>query len=368
MIKRILVVGVAAVVCLISLLTGSGIGTVYDINGKAMLAAVLLFILLPFVKTLLVGEIQLKDLLLFLGLVAVIGLWPMLQGNGIMGMEYGWMLLVPFVIGQIPFSSSDARMAGLVCGGFGFVVLAANLFLGVFSGWNPNNIAMIAFLGCALCSAAPWNSILTKNLLRALLVLMAVWVLQLDSRSCVFGILLLCLFAFNVIHPDFVLHNRKVRRLLLITPALIAIVVVMFQNMEIFDVLNDLSQEYFGKPIFNGRNEIWEEGLQMLLEDPWFGTGYLNSGWWHNAAITVLTAFGAVGYLLWIGLFDRIMEKACAFGHDAVLSGCAASFLCVMLQQSFELGMVSTRGYIMPYLLLGIMVGRMRDLGDKRLR
>lgn len=367
MIKRALIAAMTGIICLVSLLADSGIGMAYGLYEKAMLVIILLFVLLPLARTLLKGEIWLKDLLLFLGLVLVIGLWPMFQGCGDLGIQYGWLLLVPFVIGQIPFSTRDVRAIGLVCGGFAFSVLASNLFFGLFSGWNPNNIAMAAFLGCAVCSAAPWHGGLEKTVHRIFLVVMAFWVLRLDSRSCFFGILpLLCLFAFNIIQPSVVLHHRLIRRLLLVAPALIAVVVVVFQNMEIFNVLNDLSQEYFGKPIFNGRNEVWELGLQILSASPLLGTGYLDSGLWHNVAITMLTAFGLGGYLLWVGLFDRIMEKACAFGQDTVLSGCAASFLSIMFQQSFELGMVSNRGSILSYLLLGVMLGRMRYLQSAR--
>lgn len=369
MIKQLLIATMSGIICLVSLLSDSGIGQTYGIYEKAMTVMILLFFLLPFIKTLLKGEIWLKDLLLFLGLVLVIGLWPMFQGNKDMGIQYGWLLLVPFVVGQIPFSSRDVRTIGLVCGCFGGAVLASNLFFGVFSGWNPNSIAMAAFLGCAVCSAAPWETGLAKSIHRIFLLVMAFWVLALDSRSCFFGILpLLCLFAFNIVKPAFVLKTRWLRRLLLIAPAIIAVVVVIFQNMEIFNILNDLSQEYFGKPIFNGRNEVWEQGLRELQQNFWLGSGYINSGWWHNVAITVLTAYGIIGYLLWIGLFDRILEKARAFGNDRVLAGCTVSFLSIVLQQSFELGMVSTLGSMMPYFLLGILVGRMRYLNEKRLR
>lgn len=367
MIKKAMIAGITAAICLVSLLTGSGIGTVYGVYEKSMALFLVLFLLIPLAKTLLKGEIWPKDLILFLGLVVIIGLWPMFQGYKSEGIQYGWLLLIPFVIGQIPFSSSDVRIAGLVCGGFGAAVLIATLFLGIFGGWNPNNLTMIGFLGCAVCAAAFWQNKTFKSILLVFLAVMTLWVLQLESRSCAIGILLLvCIFSFKLIKPDVLLHNRTLRRLLLIAPALIATAVVIFQNMEIFNVLNDLSQEYFGKPVFNGRNELWEQGLTTLLENPWFGTGRILGGWWHNVGITILTAYGIVGYLLWVGLFDRIMEKACAFGYDPVLSGCTAAFLVIMFQQSFELGMVSTRGNLLPYFLLGIMLGRMRHLKSRK--
>lgn len=363
MVRQIGIAIMSAGICLISLLSGSGIGMAYGIYPKAMTLFCVLFVIFPLAQTVLQGVVQRRNLILFVGLAAIIGFWPMYQGYGTLGIEYGWLLLVPFVVGQIHISEQDARTIGLVCGGFACAVLIANLFLGMFGGWNRNIIAMMAFLGCAVCSASPWRTMMAKNIHRAFLLVMAFWVLRLDSRSCFFGILpLLCLFAFNIIKPSYVLKKRLIRRLLLITPALIAIGVVMFQNARIFDVLNDLSREYFGKPVFNGRNTIWDDGMNLWQANFWFGTGYINSGYWHNVAVTALTAFGLVGYLLWIGLFDHIMEQASHWKNDDVLSGCTVAFLSIMLQQSFELGMISTLGSMLPYLLLGIMLGRMRYL------
>lgn len=366
MIKQLLLAGLTGVACLVTLLADSGIGQAYGIYEKVMLAMILLFILLPMAKTLLKGEMWLPDLLIFVGLVVVIGLWPMFQGNKTIGIKFGWLLLTPFVVGQIPLSSRDMRTIGLTAGGFGLVLLISRLYLGIFDGWNPNNIAMVAFLSAAVCSAAPWEG-LAKLLHQVYLVAMALLVLQLDSRSCLFGLIVLATaFLFRIIKPSEVLHDRLLRRLLLTAPALIALGVVLFQNLPIFDVLNDLSQEYFGKPIFNGRNEVWELGLQTLRDTPLLGTGFLDSGLWHNAAITMLASFGLTGYLLWLGLFDRIMEKARSFGSDQSLAACTVAFLTIMLQQSFELGLVSTRGNLLPYFLLGLILGRIRYLKGMR--
>lgn len=357
-------IGIMSVfICLVSLLSGSGIGMAYGVYPKTMALFCALFVIFPLAQVILEGTVQRKDLIFFVGLTAIVGFWPMYQGYGTTGFEYGWLLLFIFVVGRIHISEQDARTIGLVCGGFACAVLVSYLFFGIFDGWNKNTLAMMAFLGCAVCSASPWQTGLSKNIHRVFLLVMAFWVLQLDSRSCFFGILpLLCLFAFNIIRPAYVLKKRLLRRLLLVMPALIAVGVVLFQNAQIFDVLNDLSREYFGKPIFNGRNEIWEEGLQLWMENFWFGTGRIINGYWHNVAVTALTAFGLAGYLLWIGLFDHIIEQASVWKTDDVLSGCTVAFLSIMLQQSFELGMISTMGGLLPYLLMGIMIGRMRYL------
>ena len=50
---------------------------------------------------------------------------------------------------------------------------------------------------------------------------------------------------------------------------------------------------------------------------------------------------------------------------DPCLQCCVAAFLTIMLQQSFELGLISTEGSMLPYLIMGIMLGRMRYLRQR---
>lgn len=363
MTKRFFVALVTAAICILSLLAGSGIGQAYGLYPKTRMIVTVLFVMLPLVQIVVNGEVFQNGLIRSICLVIIIGLWPMYQGNGTMGMEYGWLLLFPYVFGMYPISDKDAKVIGLVCGGFGFSVVFSNLSFGLFDGWNKNDIAMMAFMGSAVCAAAPWKRGLEQILHRAFLIVMAVLVLQLDSRSCFFGIVpLLCLFSFRIINPTVLLRNKWVRRLLLILPAVIAITVVLFQNAPIFDTLNELSIEYFGKPIFNGRNTVWEEGLRLWGQNFLLGTGSISNGHWHNVAITCLTAFGILGYGVWLWYFESILNRASYWYRDGVLSGCTAAFLVIMLQQSFELGLISTTGNMLPYMLLGIILGRMRYL------
>ena len=363
MIKKSFIALVTAAICILSLLAGSGTGQAYGLYPKLRWVVLVLFIVFPLIYALYHEVVNRGDVLLFVGLVLIIGFWPMYQGYGFSGMEYGFLLLVPFIVGMYPFSEWDTKVVGLVCGAFGFAVVAANLFFGVFEKWNKNDIAMMAFMGSAVFAAAPWRPGIERTWHRVFLIVMAVMVLQLDSRSCFFGIVpLLCLFSFRIIAPESMLRNNWLRRFLLFLPAIIAIVTVLFQNASLFDMLNEFSIRYFGKPIFNGRNTIWEAGLQNWMDNFWFGTGWIIDGYWHNVAITGLTAFGTIGYSLWVIYFENIMNKASCWCQDSVLSGCAAAFLVIMLQQSFELGLISMTGNMLPYLLMGIMLGRMRYL------
>lgn len=362
MTRQILFAALAGIVSLLSLLGGSGIGQAYNLYPMTMLAVAALYAIGPIQRSVLTGQVRRRELFIFLGLVLIIGLWPMVKGYKTLGMEYGWLLLVPYVVGQLKMSQADVRAMGLVCGCFGAVVLIAQQYFGIFAGWNQNTIAMAGFLGCAVCFAAPWTSWGGKIFNKILLVVMTLLTLQLDSRSCLTGLLALLVFSFGFLKPRFFAMKPWIRRLMLIIPAVISVGTVLFQNSSLFDDLNALSMEYFSKPIFNGRNSIWAIGWNTVIENPFLGNGALSNGYWHNCAMTVMTAFGLVGYSVWLLYFENIMAEAQQWADDQCLQGCIVSFLVIMLQQSFELGLVSTQGSILPYFIIGIILGRIKYL------
>lgn len=85
------------------------------------------------------------------------------------------------------------------------------------------------------------------------------------------------------------------------------------------EFLNLWSYKQFQKPIFNGRDDIWLYGFRLLGKNPLFGTGNMNFNNWHNSAIVCLTAYGAIGYILWIGSFNHMLNKAQAWLEDYIV-------------------------------------------------
>lgn len=364
--RQILFAGLAGVISLLSLLGGSGIGQAYNLYPMTMILVGVLYVMGPVQRTLIRGEARSREFFLFLALVLIVGLWPAIKENGTMGIEYGWLLLLPYLIGQFKLSQNDARAMGFACGIFGLVVLAARVSLGIFDGWNRNTIAMAGFFGSAVCSAVPWTSWGGKIFHKALLVVVTLLILSLDSRSCLTGMLVLIALSFGILKPKFFAAKPWVRRLLLVMPVIIAVVTVLFQNSQMFDDLNTWSMEYFSKPIFNGRNTIWEHGMISVAENPMLGDGSIKNGYWHNCGITVLTAFGILGYAVWVLYFENIMIDIRYWKDDQCLCNCIAVFLVIMIQQSFELGLVSSDGSMLPYLILGIILGRIRYLKENK--
>lgn len=364
MTRQILYTGLAGLICLVSQLMDSGIGQAYNLSGICMYLCLGLYLLFPLGHVLRFGFARRREFFLTLALIAVIVVWPATQGYTMQGFQYGWLLTVAYVFGQFRLSENDIRAIGFGAGMMGLTIVAARLLLGIFGDWNENNIAMAGFMGCAVFSAAPWRTWGQKIFHKILLVVMTLMVLTLDSRSSMVGCVILVAFAFGILKPEAFLNKQWLRRLVLVLPALIAVATVLFQNSVVFESLNNWSMEYFNKPIFNGRNTIWEQGLQRLMDRPWLGCGRIDNGHWHNCAITVLTAFGIVGYGVWVCYFENIMVDAQRWRKDKSLALCIAAFLTIMVQQSFELGLVGTKGSMVPYLILGVMLGRMRRLRE----
>ena len=120
----------------------------------------------------------------------------------------------------------------------------------------------------------------------------------------------------------------------------------------------------FGKSMFNGRDTTWLEGFQQMKEHPLFGTGYIDSGIWHNSAIACLTAYGVIGYVLWLRLFHMILGDAAPYTDDVCVIGSMSAFIVIFWQQSVELGFFAPNPNLLPYAVLGILLGRMKTVSD----
>lgn len=362
MIRQFFLAGTAGIICLFSLLAGSGIGQTYGLYAKTEIVVIIVYTAVILSRVLSTRMVRRRNFVIFACLVVVVGIWPIVQGHKLMGVNYGWLLLLPYLVGIFSFTRLNIKVMSAACMAFGFAVLVAKIYFGIFAHWNPNDIAMVGFLCCAVFTVAPWQNWYERLIERVSLIIMSLLILQMGSRSCFFGVLVLALFVFDILKSEQLLRYKWLRNIVLIMPALIAVFVVLFQNAEIFDSLNDLSLQHFGKPIFNGRNDAWEDGLSLVMEHFWLGTGYIDNGRWHNCAVSCLTAFGVLGYVAWIGYFDNILSETVTWRKDVCLCNCVAAFLVVMLQQSFELGLISTTGNMLPYFLLGILLGRVRYL------
>ena len=129
------------------------------------------------------------------------------------------------------------------------------------------------------------------------------------------------------------------------------------------------SQETFGKELFSGRDAMWISAYRNIFKHPILGQGSLKSGsYWHNSAVACLSTFGVVGFLLWIKMYHEILKEGRRYLEDTSVAGATVAFLLLYCQQSVELGIIAERPSLIPYVILGILLGRINYLKRRELR
>lgn len=183
-----------------------------------------------------------------------------------------------------------------------------------------------------------------------------------DSRSSTMMIILCMLIVLLRLR---IFADKNISRRLgwiLNIPLILAILIVIVSQMPVYDALNLWSLRNFEKPVFNGREDIWLDGIRKLKEAWLLGSGELQSGYWHNCAIACLTTYGIVGYTVWVKFLHKILVNAKGFLKDSYVLGSVVTFCVILIQQSFELGLFAPNPNMIPYFILGILMGRIHCL------
>lgn len=304
----------------------------------------------------------------FAPLAAVFLLSCWFAGNIGEAVDYLWAYLIVYSLANISVSKKTMRLVGNCFAVLGAAILAIFCFGSELDGWNANSIAMIGLFSF-LIFLIPYFGVVdrkSKILLSAAGVVFAFMLNETGSRSCIVVIFAALLISFRVIPSKKLLRSRKALFAVLLVPLAVAIFVVVISQTALGNELNNWSLSRFGKPIFNGRDQIWLDGFRRLMENFFFGRGVFNSGYWHNCAIGCLTTVGAVGYFLWLGGFHLLLCEARKYSRDVGIAGCMVAFLALYCQQSFELGLLSPNPNMLPYVILGMMLGRVRYLREQR--
>lgn len=351
---------------IINLFNGTGLGNLYNTTEitRSLLFLIAIFLILIRLKY---SRILIKNMYLFASILSMFIIFTtvsIFKGHGIVSFDYIWIFMIVFIISARAISLFDIKVVSLFIGILGGSILFLNNYTNIFSGWNGNTIGMIG-LHSYLIFIIPFyrtNIIVEKIVLVTATFLYSVFVLPTDSRSSMlfaFTALLFYLIGFNV---NLFFKRKILIILVMFSPIIIATIVSIVSNSSIIDDLNRWSYNTFEKPIFNGRDEIWKYGFELIYENIFFGTGKIYSGYWHNSAISCLVSFGVIGYLFWINSFYSILKVSSNYSNDAIISGCTISFLILFAQQSVELGIFGPNPNFLPYIILGLMLGRLKYL------
>lgn len=354
------------VLWIVNLFNGTGLGNTYHITEYAKIIvcglAVLLLILNYKKRNGLL--IETKEFLVYIFLFVFFGISSYIHGYGLTCLNYLWVYFVSYLVGQLAINDKCIKYTSACYGILGVFVLCIYNYGSFLSGWNPNSIAMIGLHSFLVCLIPYYKNRKTKDRL-VLIVIAIVYALLIyptGSRSSIIFAFVAIGFSLIGFPEKLTVSNNFLMWLWLFLPLVIALSAIFISHTSIVNELNIWSLEKFQKPIFNGRDTSWEAGLQNLLKSPFWGTGYINGGYYHNSAITCLAAFGIGGFVLWINSFYSILHKGRKWIADYIVVGSVISFLALYAQQSLELGLFSEEPTLFPYVILGILLGRIRYL------
>lgn len=354
---------------LLSLVKATGIDTTYRITDRAR---VLLFLITAAVilmesKANHGITVRKTDLFVFGGLAVVFLASGFLNGKGTQPFEYLYAFLVVFLISRIPLDESDFAHIGFFFGLAGFAVLYIYNQMTVLSGWNENSIAMIGFFSYLVFLIPLFN--VQRRKMKALIVLTAIafsfFISFTESRSCILFLGIALAFAIGLFDRKILYRGAGFIYIALLAPLFVAVFFVLISPSQVFQKLDAWSIVQFEKTFLNGRDKLWSYGFQLFFKDPWLGCGNLDKANWHNSAVHVLATYGALGYYFWIQSFHTLIAKARPFFSDYLIQGCICGFLIIYLQQSTELGLVSAAPDLIPYIILGMLFGRIKCIRNE---
>lgn len=353
-----------------NLFNGTGLGEVYQTTERLRIIIYIVFVFMAVISYK-KGQhyINKRYFTVFFGLFFVFVFSSYIQGYGLMGLHYLSAFALIYILSKIDVREKAVRLTAYVYLILGIVVLYIFDYGTIFAGWNPNTIGMIGLYSYLVFLIPFYNS---KNKLFSNVFLIAITLLYMglieptNSRSCTWFAAIAVLLALSFIPQTIIVKGNKKYFWLLLIPFFVAVIIVLISQGSYMQTLNLWSIKKFKKPLFNGRDGLWEVGFQLLFQNFLFGRGTLE-GNWHNCMISILTAYGITGGLLWIFSLNNIMESGKKWLNDAIVPGCIISFFIMYIQQSVELGLVHESPNLLPYIVLGMMLGRIKFLRKKHL-
>lgn len=288
---------------------------------------------------------------------------PFIYSGTWQGASYVVAFLTVYIVSQGDINQKVIRYSALAIAGLGLGVLLIYVNGEVLSGWNDNAISMVGLFSFLYFSIFLIDKKGTKEFWFWNLI--TVWYLVLllgtDCRS---GMLFSILCVVGIVYSNKIkraLQKRWVAFLILNLPLIIALLTMLLSQTEYYQQLNEWSMREFDKPFTNKREELWGEGLLLLDLSDYVGTGKFLMNY-HNSGIAALSVFGILGYICWIMYFNANTTQLRKYLNDDIVFGSLLAFYLIFIQQSFDLGFISEYPNLMPYMILGVGLGRIRQL------
>lgn len=354
----------------VNLFNGTGLGTTYKTMEIASLITLIVAVLCLASQILHDGELLVRPRYFYtiVPLIVIFVGSSLLNGQKLSGLDGAWVYLVVYIMSKTRLDAKTIRMTSICYAVLGLLILLLYNYTELFKGWNVNSIAMIGAFSFLVFTIPffgmrEWRSFVFMPLIGTAYVIL---LFPTESRSCMIVIILQLLFILRIIPVRKLLETSKGIYLILMVPLFAAIGTVLLATFGNISGLTEWSYETFNKPLFNGREEIWLKGFQYLWEKPLFGNGNINAGYWHNSAMCCLVGFGLFGYFFWNRLFHLILQEGKPYLDDICVIGSIVAFLVLSCQQSVEIGLFAAKPNVIPYVMLGILLGRVRLLREEQ--
>ena len=355
----------------VNLFNGTGLGAQYRTAETATVVALIVAVCCLAAQSLRQGDLEISHKYFYtvIPLAVIILATLYIKGYSLLNIRGYWGFLITFILSKTSPNKKAIRMTAIAYGVLGLFILYVYGYTDTLKGWNENAIAIIGlFSFLVFCipfyGMREWRSFVMMPLIGAAYVFL---ILPTGSRSCILMIVIQLLLVLRVVPIRRVLVKKKGIALLLQIPLFIAVFVVLVSIFGNMAGLMQWSYETFNKPLFNGRDEMWLAGFRAMRENLFFGNGNLTYAQWHNCAIACLVSTGIVGYVLWIRLFYLILNEGRHHLDDTCVVGAMVAFVVLFGHQSVELGIFALSPNIIPYVILGILLGRVRHLKGKEL-
>ncbi len=355
----------------INLFNGTGLGMAYKTTELAMLMAVVIAIVCVAFRLAKDGDIlvQPRYFYVIIPLVLVFAGTSILQGYRLTGLESLWPFLLVYILSFTRPNITALRMTAIAYAVMGLAILYVYSYTDILDGWNVNTIAMIGLFSF-LVFTIPFYGMKGWRSFALLPVVGVAYVILLwptESRSCILAIFITLAIILRLVPVEKVLRSPVGLWIVMLVPLIIAIFISLFSIFGDISGLTQWSYETFNKPLFNGRDRIWWDGFTRLFQHPLFGTGNNNNfGYWHNSAMACLAAYGIVGYYFWIKIIRLILWEGVSYLEDVSVLGSMAVFAVLYCHQSVELGIFAVKPSLLPYVILGILLGRINYLRGRK--
>lgn len=296
----------------------------------------------------------------FLAIFLFFILIPFIVSGKFDGALYLVSFLTIFCFSNINISKKELSVSAWIIGGLGLGLITIYARTEILSGWNDNGIAMqclFSFLYFSVyfnTASKFWQKFLSWGMALVYVIMIA----GTESRGALLFITIMIFLMFAKNYAVDYISKPKIRFLILHLPLVIAIGTVFIASQSWFPEFDSWYQKNYEKAFFNGREDLWLSTFEDMIKYP-LGRGefFIN---YHNSSVACIGAFGFLGYFCWIRFFKKQLDLLAFYFDDYMVYAFVSAFIVIYMQQATELGFISPCPNMLPYMMLGLALGRIR--------